>query len=209
MVFQVQKFVTPLLFSLSVVLFALLPTGCGNLDKKKYYRKQNDSNQSAEITENVTIEYTDSGHLRARVKCKILKGVKDVKEPYAEMPKGVNVDFLDNCKRRKSWLSAGYAISYAEKKTIFVRNAVEIVNIKGEKLETEELEWNQKTQRIRTDKNVKITTRDKVFFGQGLESNQTFTEWEIKNITGTIFTHNAENDSIARVHTTDVSGDCD
>jgi hypothetical protein len=33
---------------------------------------------------------------------------------------------------------------------------------------------------------VKITTEDQILMGNGLESDETFSEYEIKNLTGTI-----------------------
>ena len=43
-----------------------------------------------------------------------------------------------------------------------------------------------KRKKIYTDAFVKITTADQVIMGNGLESDDTFTEYEIKDITGTI-----------------------
>lgn len=203
MVFQKKKFVN-LFFVLLPMLFCL--ASCGELDKKKYFSRHKDSGQLKETTENVTITYTDSGNIKAQIKSPILTAIKDVKDPFIEMPKGIDANFYDNNKVLKSWLKANYAISYSEQKKIIVRDKVEIMNIKGEELQTEELIWDQKTQRIRTDKHVTITTKDKIFRGEGMESNQTFTDWEIKDLTGTISTYNAKNDSVARAHTAEPRG---
>lgn len=61
-----------------------------------------------------------------------------------------------------------------------VKNNVEAISVKGDKLNTEELTWNQKTQKISSDKFVKITTRDEIIFGDGFESNQDLTNYKIK-----------------------------
>lgn len=201
MVFSKKKSLIALWPACFLLAGIFLLTSCVELEKSKYYTRHKDSGQLKESTENVTISYTDSGKLKAQIKSPLLSAVKDVSDPFLEMSKGLAVDFFDDNRVRKSWLAANYGISYSEKKMIIVREKVEIMNIKGEKLQTEELIWDQKTQRIRTDKNVTITTRDKIFHGEGMESNQTFTDWEIKKLTGTISTYNAENDSVARAHT--------
>jgi len=134
----------------------------------------------------VTIEYTDSGKLRARVYSPILMAVKAKRNPYLLMKKGLKVDFYDEKGALESYMTAEYGISYMDEKKVIVRRNVEILNIKGETLNTEELVWDQQTGVIRTDKFVKITGQDQITTGTGLISNQAFTDWEIINYSGTI-----------------------
>jgi LPS export ABC transporter protein LptC len=70
--------------------------------------------------------------------------------------------------------------------------AVEVVNKTGEKLETERLIWDEQNKRIYTDAFVKITTATEVIRGTGMESNQDFTKYQIKHVTGTIQIKNDE-----------------
>ena len=63
---------------------------------------------------------------------------------------------------------------------------VKVYNISGDLLETEHLIWNEKTEKIYTEEFVKITTKDEVIYGEGLESNQYFSQYTIKKIKGTI-----------------------
>jgi LPS export ABC transporter protein LptC len=72
------------------------------------------------------------------------------------------------------------------------RYAVEVINKNGEKLETEKLIWDEANKKIYTDAFVKITTPNQVISGKGLESNQDFTKYEIKKITGIINIKNNE-----------------
>ena len=63
---------------------------------------------------------------------------------------------------------------------------VVFINEVGEKLNTEHLIWNQKEERIYSEEFVKITTADEIIWGEGFESNQSFTNFKIKHIKGTI-----------------------
>jgi LPS export ABC transporter protein LptC len=119
-----------------------------------------------EFAEKVTIEYTDSGRLRARIFSPILVAVKQKSHPYLEMRKGLKVDFYEQNGDIQSYLTAEYAISYPEENRVIVRNNVEILNVKGEMLNTEELKWDQKRGKIYTDRFVKITTPDQIITGQ-------------------------------------------
>ena len=67
-----------------------------------------------------------------------------------------------------------------------VKYNVEVVNVNGEKLNTEQLTWDEQKQKIVSNAFVKITTAEEIITGNGLEANQDFTQYEIKEITGTI-----------------------
>jgi hypothetical protein len=60
------------------------------------------------------------------------------------------------------------------------------VNKDGEKLNTEHLIWDENQKKILSDAFVKITTAKEIIMGKGLESNQDFTQYQIKEVTGTI-----------------------
>jgi LPS export ABC transporter protein LptC len=162
-------------------------SSCTELDTNIYKRKRaQDSIVTREFAEKVTIEYTDSGFLKARIFSPILVAVKQPNNPYVEMKKGLKVDFYSIKGDIQSYLTADYAISYPNKKVIVVQRDVEILNTKGEVLNTEELRWDQVKGRIYTNKPVKITTKDQIITGIGLESNQSFSDWEILNVVASI-----------------------
>lgn len=170
-----------LLFVLSLVWFA-----CSEKPGGSYRSKKTDSIATREMAENVTIEYTDSGILKAVIESPVMIGVKNVRNPYIEMPKGIRADFIDKTGKIESYLLSEYGISYTEQKRIVVRRNVRVLNMKCEKLETEELIWDQQKGRIYTDKFVKITTPEQIITGEGMESDQTFSDWEIMNVSGNI-----------------------
>ena len=53
-------------------------------------------------------------------------------------------------------------------------------------METEKLIWNELTQKIYTDAFVKITTDKEIIMGEGMESNQDFSKYELKKVTAII-----------------------
>ena len=72
------------------------------------------------------------------------------------------------------------------RKKMEVKYNVEVVNVNGEKLNTEHLIWDEQKKKITSDAFVKITTAKEIIMGKGLEANQDFTQYEIKEVTGTI-----------------------
>jgi LPS export ABC transporter protein LptC len=100
---------------------------------------------------------------------------------------------------KENQLDANYAISHENEKIIEVRNDVRLENVKGERLNTEKLTWNQASKKIYTDQFVKITTPDEVIYGDGFESNQNFTEYKIFKIRGILSLKDIKTDSSTHV----------
>ena len=62
---------------------------------------------------------------------------------------------------------------------ITVRDSVVWSTAKLEKLETEELVWDEKSGKVRTEKFVKVTQPGEIIYGFGLEADQDFSYWKI------------------------------
>lgn len=174
--------------NIPVVFACLLAflTACTN-DLKDVMALPGNKKSPSQIGDSVTMLYTDSSQLKIMLKAnRMLVFDKNVLEPFTILPKGVFVTFFDNEEKISTTLRADYGVRYDLSKRMEAKYAVEVVNNKGEKLETERLVWDENTKRIYTDAYVKITTADEVIRGKGLESNQDFTQYSLKNITGTI-----------------------
>ena len=147
----------------------------------------------SQIGDSVTLLYSDSTQLKVVLKAnRMLIFNKNVTEPYTLLPKGLFVTFFDDQEKVSATLKANYGIRYDVKKQMEVKYAVELINKDGTKLETEKLIWNEVTQRIYTDVFVKITNRKEIIMGTGMESNQDFTKYEIKHVTGQILINTDE-----------------
>ena len=140
----------------------------------------------SEQGEMVEVLYTDSGHVQMRITAPVMNHYTfNVPEAYTEMPKGIYVEFFNDSGKVKTTLKADYAVRYEKSKRTEAQKNVVVVNVNGEVLNTEKLNWDEAGKRIYTDVFVKITTKRDVLRGTGMESNQDFTEYEIRNISGT------------------------
>ena len=70
--------------------------------------------------------------------------------------------------------------------SILISN-VHIRSQRGDKFDTDLLFWDEKQERVYSDKFIRIEQEDKIITGYGFESNQQMTEYQIYNNTG-IFT---------------------
>lgn len=177
-----------------VIGLIVILCSCREIESGQYRNRTSDTVSTKEIAEKVTIDYTDSGLLRARIMAPLMVGVKKIANPFVEMPKGIKVNFFREDGGVESYLTAEYGISYTEKKKVIVRRKVEVLNVKGDTMQTEELIWDQNTGRITSDKFVVIKTKTQIITGQGMESDQTFSDWEIRKPIGTIYKTTEPND---------------
>jgi len=111
---------------------------------------------------------------------------KGTKEPMTIMPKGLFLVFFNEKGKESTTLKANYGVEYRQSRRMEARYNVEVVNITGEKLNTEHLVWDENTKMITSDAFVKITTAKEIIMGKGLKSNQDFTQYEILEVTGVI-----------------------
>jgi LPS export ABC transporter protein LptC len=168
------------------VVVLMLFFSCTN-DMKDVMSLPRNKLSASQIGDSVTMLYTDSAKLKLMVKAnRMLMFTENVKEPFTILPKGVFVTFFDEDEKISATLKANYGVRYDLSRKMEARHAVEVINRNGEKLETEKLVWDENTQRIYTDAFVKITTSQQIIMGQGMESNQDFTRYEIRKVTGQI-----------------------
>ena len=160
-------------------------TACENELSKVQAIAEKQSYIPVETSTDVSLLYSDSAVMKAKLTTPLLKNFK-IKSPYYEMPKGLRVEFYTPDLQIESYLTAKKGWRYINQGIIEVRDSVVVVNKKGEKLETERLIWNEKTQKIYTNRFVKISTKDQVIFGEGFEANQNFTAYKIFKIKGTV-----------------------
>lgn len=163
----------------------LLVGACQSVSERKEESYTPDDTE-VERGREVEILYSDSAILRVRVTAPTLNNYVDPLSPRQEFPDGIKLEFLTPALRVRSTLTAKFAIREQEKGLITVRDSVVLTTIEQEKLETEELIWDEKTEKIRTEKFVKVTKPGEVIYGFGLEANQDFSHWKITVPKGTI-----------------------
>ena len=141
-------------------------------------------NLPSESMEDAEIMYSDS----AKVKMKLMAVQLDrfVDKDYIEFPRGVKIIFYNDSLKVNSQMKADYGIRYEKEGKMEAKRNVEVVNVNGEKLNTEHLIWEEAKDLIHTEAFVKITTNDEIIYGDGLESNRDFTKYKILHPKGTI-----------------------
>jgi LPS export ABC transporter protein LptC len=109
-------------------------------------------------------------------------------EAYTEFPNGLRIVFYDSIMQPKSEITANYGISWDSKRTMEARGNVIVRNFqKQEQLNTESLLYDRIAKKVSTNDFVKITTPDRLILGKGMESDELFDNWVIREVSSTIY----------------------
>jgi LPS export ABC transporter protein LptC len=170
-----------------VTLILLIQFSCKN-DIETINALTSDLNLPDQSAFNFETTYTDSGLMVGKIIAPEMNHYNNKEEPYFEFPAGMKVIFYDESGNSESTIEANYAIYHENTDIWDARGQVIADNPrKGEKLETEQMFWNQREERIYTDKFTKLTNSDGVFYGEnGFESRQDLTKWRLIGSKGTV-----------------------
>lgn len=137
---------------------------------------------------NSTTVFTDSGMVQLVMSFDIMESYNNIEQPYSEFRSGITVFFYDSHDEPVATVFSKYA-KYIDKKKLWeLKDSVVVVNESSDKLETEQLFWDQEKDLIFTDRFIKITNEDQtVVMGTGFESDHRLTRRKIKNITATFY----------------------
>ena len=168
-------------------LCGLFLTACGGGDLEEAKRLSfQKSSIPVEKGHDITVIYTDSAKLQAKVKAPTIQRFEKSKKRYLEMPDGVVAYFYNDREQRSSTLTANYGIRYPEKGRTIVKDSVVVVNKEGDTLRTERMVWNERKHFIRSRSEVTVKTPQEIIYARGFRSNPSFTEYEFYDIQGTV-----------------------
>ncbi|MFZ5939431.1 MAG: LPS export ABC transporter periplasmic protein LptC [Bacteroidota bacterium] len=136
----------------------------------------------------VEVIYSDSARVKVQMLTPELKQFTNVERPYLEFPKGMRVFFYDDSSRIESEIVTDYCIYYNEDKLWQAKGNVVARNLKnGNRLNTEELFWDENKALIYSSSYTRIENEDGTFYGQGgFESDQNLTRWTLIGSKGTV-----------------------
>ncbi len=179
--------------SLSSLFFAFLfgmlvfsSVSCSN-DPEEVRKMTRRDTMPEQQASDVVMYYSEYGDVIFELHSPKVETYKGEENPRTVFPEGFEVVFYDSTgKTVESRLTANYGIKMEKELKMVARGDVVVNNYKKkERLNTEELIWDQRHDKIYTDKFVTITTENQVLYGEGgMESDESFNSWTIKNLKG-------------------------
>ena len=165
------------------LLFSTALVACTN-DPKLVQDFVSDKEQAIEQIKGAELLHTENGKIKVRIVANKIERFQN-QQPGLIFSKHMEVYFYNDSSELKSTLMANDASIDEDKKIMLAQNNVVLTSSNDKKLETEELVWDEKQDKIYTDKKVKITIGNEVIYGEGFISNPDFSEYSITKIHGT------------------------
>lgn len=126
---------------------------------------------------------SDSGIVRMKM---VAENQKNFENGDREWPKGFQIEWYNSRQQATSYFTANY-VYFTKADNLYRAEGNVIVKsfVNNDELNSEELFWNQTEEKFYTDKFVTINSDGEVHTGEGMESNQDFTEYRILKPSGT------------------------
>ena len=160
-----------------VVLFFY--TACGSKDTETFDLKFDPETTPSMNTDSVTTLISDSGITRYKLVADNWQVFDKAAEPFWYFPEGIYLERFDSLFQVEAKILADSAWNYTDKRLWRLKGNVDIRNMEGEKFLSDELFWDQKEQRVYSDKYIEIKRGETELKGYGFESNQAMTEYRI------------------------------
>ncbi len=158
---------------------------CG--DKKASSGDGDTRNMMTQQSENLTIIHSRNGNVTYRFTTPLLERYENALEPYTEFRKGIHIErYNDSTHLIEATLTANYAIWLEKQELWEAKGNVIGENADGNRLETEQLFWDQKAKRVYSNVDSKITQKNDVIYGDGFESDDRFEEFVVRKPKGKV-----------------------
>jgi LPS export ABC transporter protein LptC len=108
------------------------------------------------------------------------------KTPYDEYTRGVEVIGYDSLGRPSSSVVGDYALYWRERDLYELKGNVIVEGEGGERLYTQQLNWDVKLKKIYSHVDFKIEQGNNVTYGVGFEAADDFSWWRFQEGTGTM-----------------------
>jgi len=174
------------LFFISLSLAVIMLFSCEN-DMMAVIRLSSKDSIPDVTINNVHVQQSEMGKLSYELTAPKMISFQ-TRDAYTEFPQGLKIIFFDSLMQPKNELTANYGISWDSRRTMEARGNVIMRNFqKHQQLNTESLLFDRNKHKVSTNDFVKITQPDKIILGKGMESDELFDNWAIRNVTGTIY----------------------
>ena len=149
--------------------------------------KNANKNFPSRVIYNADITRRDSGKVKVRFKAPLLEEYEFIDTPYAEVRKGLYLEFYDSKKPNvpgKLW--AKYAKIIEKKQFYEAKGNVKVINNEGQTFVMESIYWDKKNQKMYTKDTVFISVKDGNIFvaAHGMNAKDDFSEYTFYNNSG-------------------------
>ncbi|MFM7310560.1 MAG: LPS export ABC transporter periplasmic protein LptC [Flavobacteriales bacterium] len=133
-----------------------------------------------QTTLEATYYFSENGQPNTKLSAQKLEQFEGTEADAIIASGGFKMTIYDAGAKEKAWIDGSDGKYFENAKKLVAWNGVTLTNVKGEKMQTEELIYLEDSARIYTEKPVTITTANgSVIRGKGMVSNDAFTKYKI------------------------------
>lgn len=148
------------------------------------------------ITLDVTYTFTEGGKVKNTLYTARAEQFQTPDSAYNLLSGGFVLTFFDADQKFDGRLTAENGFIRGDNSLMIARDSVVFVNNVGETLYTEELIWVQDSAVVYTDKFVTIERTDDIIYGKGMVSDQNFTNYVIRDVTGVFYLNEDQDEDL-------------
>ena len=177
---------------LGAIVMLLLFSSCGGKKKELGEAITERDSLPSMATLGVVTYISDSGVTRYRMEAEEWLMYDRKRPSYWAFEKGVYLEQFDSLFNVDASIKADTAYFYDKQKLWKLMGNVDIKNRKGERFNTELLYWNQATEKVYSDRFIRIEQPDRIITGYGFDSNHQMTIYQIRNMGGIFYVDEEE-----------------
>ncbi|MBQ1963931.1 MAG: LPS export ABC transporter periplasmic protein LptC [Tidjanibacter sp.] len=176
----------------SLVGGAILLFSCG---PKKQTAEANLETMITQQSDTLTMIYTKNGQKDYRFTTPLMERYEFARDPYMEFRYGIEIITFDSLGNEASQLLADYAIYYEKRELWEARGNVRGRGEDGRRLYTQQIFWDEKTDKVYSNVDTKVVDGDDVFVGEGFESDSEFKDWVFRESEGRMWVDASQGES--------------
>lgn len=169
-------------------LFALVwvAVSCSKSESQYVTQKYHADSIPTILTDSISTFITDSGRVKYKVIAQQSMIFDKASDPYWLFPMGIYLEEYDSIFQVRTSIKADSAWNFTQRETWRLYGNVLIKNADSTTFRTEELFWDQRMQRIYTDKYITISSPERTLQGYGMDAKQDLSTFRILQPTGTM-----------------------
>lgn len=137
-------------------------------------------------TADVSTFISDSGYTRYHITTDMWQMFENAAEPFWKFPSGLHLEQYDEAMQPAANVRCDSAIYLSRKRIWQLDGHVVMINTVQDSFLTQQLFWDQNSQKVYSDSFIHIVRADRIIEGYGFESNQNMTEYTVRRPTGII-----------------------
>lgn len=161
---------------------------------KKQTAEANLETMITQQSDTLTMIYTKNGQKDYRFTTPLMERYEFARDPYMEFRYGIEIITFDSLGNEASQLLADYAIYYEKRELWEARGNVRGRGEDGRRLYTQQIFWDEKTDKVYSNVDTKVVDGDDVFVGEGFESDSEFKDWVFRESEGRMWVDVSESE---------------